>query len=139
MGSTCSVYLLNQKLLSAMAKAMKAMKVMKKKAAMKVIKKKAVGAMPAGAVTVAVAEKTGLKTKEVKSVLSSLGAIGAVEVKKTGKFTIPGLAMLKLKHKAATPAGTRSMFGKVVKVKAMKASKRVKAFAVKAFKDAATN
>merc|ERR1739847_40353 len=107
--------------------------------AMKVMKKKAVSTMPAGAITVAVAEKTGLKAKEVKSCISALGDIGVAECRKTGKFTIPGLAMLKMKHKAATPAGTRSMFGKVVKVKAMKASKRVKAFAVKAFKDAATN
>merc|ERR1712224_498073 len=116
----------------------KAMKVMKKKAAMKVMKKKAVSTMTAGAITVTVAEKTGLKTKDVKNVLSTLGDIGVAECRKTGKFTIPGLAMLKIKQKAATPAGTRSMFGKVVKVKAMKASKRVKVFAVKAFKDAAT-
>merc|ERR1711937_848556 len=99
---------------------------------------KAVSAMPAGAVSVVVAEKTGLKAKDVKSVFSALGNIGVAECRKTGKFTIPGLAMLKIKEKAATPAGTRSMFGKVVKVKAMKASKRVKCFAVKAFKDAAT-
>merc|ERR1712025_577398 len=112
--------------------AMKAMK------AMKVMKKKAVATMSAGAVSVVVAEKTGLKAKDVKSVFSALGDIGVAECKKTGKFTIPGLAMLKIKQKAATPAGTRSMFGKVVKVKAMKASKRVKCFAVKAFKDAAT-
>merc|ERR1711939_1042082 len=112
-----------------MGKAMKAMKVMKAKA---------VATMPAGAVTVAVAEKTGLKAKEVKGVFSALSAIGVSECKKTGKFTIPGLAMLKIKHKAATAAGTRSMFFKVVKVKAMKASKKVKAFAVKSFKDAAT-
>merc|ERR1712224_1121165 len=116
--------------MGTMGKAMKAMKVMKAKA---------VSAMPAGAVTVTVAEKTGLKAKEVKSVFSTLSAIGVAECKKTGAFTIPGLAKLKIKHKAATPAGTRSMFGKVVKVSAMKASKKVKAFAVKAFKDAATN
>merc|ERR1711862_381051 len=98
---------------------------------------KAVSAMPAGAVTVAVAEKCGLKAKEVKACISALGDIGVAECRKTGKFTIPGLAMLKMKHKAATPAGTRSMFGKVVKVKAKKASKSVKVFAVKAFKDRA--
>merc|ERR1712146_114560 len=104
------------------------------------MKKKSVSSksMTAGAVTVLVAEKTGLKAKEVKSCLSALSDVGVAECKKSGKFTIPGLAMLKIKQKAATPAGTRSMFGKVVKVKAMKASKRVKVFAVKAFKDAAT-
>merc|ERR1719301_74111 len=104
------------------------------------MKKKSVSAksMTAGAITVLVAEKTGLKAKEVKNCFSALSDIGVAECKKSGKFTIPGVAMLKIKQKAATPAGTRSMFGKVVKVKAMKASKRVKGFPVKSFKDAAT-
>merc|ERR1711869_177872 len=63
-----------------------AMKVMRKKAAMKamkVMKKKAVATMTAGAITVAVAEKTGLKAKEVKGVFSALSAIGVSECKKT--------------------------------------------------------
>merc|ERR1711977_587867 len=110
-----------------MGKAMKAMKVMKKKA---------VSTMTAGAVTTAVAEKAGLKNGEVKGVISAISALGVAELKKSGKFTIPGLAMIKLKHKPPTPAGKREIFGKVVHVKAMKASKRVKLFAVKAFKDA---
>merc|ERR1712025_1238043 len=101
------------------------------------MKSKAVAAT-AGAITAAVAEKSGLKATEVKGVISALSGLGAAELKKSGKFSIPGLAIIKLKHKPATPAGTRSMFGKVVKVKAMKASKRVKVFAAKAFKDAAT-
>merc|ERR1711881_348001 len=113
-------------------KAMKAMKVMKKKAAMKVMKKKVVSgkAMTAGAVAVA------LGGKPAKEVLSKLVTLAAAEVKKSGKFTIPGVAVLKLKHKAARPATTRMMFGKMTKVKAKKASKVVKAFAAKKFKDA---
>merc|ERR1711977_558616 len=94
--------------------------------------------MTGGAMAVVVAEKAGLQTKQVKVVLSAIGDLGVTELKKSGKFTIPGLAIIKLKQKPATPAGTRSMFGKVVKVKAMKASKRVKVFAAKSFKDAAT-
>merc|ERR1719324_1770612 len=95
-------------------------------------------AMTAGAVTAEVAAAAGLKPAEVKEVLSALSDIGVKEMKKVGKFTIPGLAMIKMKMKPATPAGKRSMFGKVVEIKAMKASKRVKVFAVKSFKDAAT-
>merc|ERR1711908_104017 len=110
-------------LLSAMAKAMKAMKA-------KTVSKKGGKTITVSAINDAVASKTGMKAKEVKGVIQALGAVGADEIKKSGKFTVPGLAMLKLKHKPPTPAGKRSMFGKVVTVKAMKASKKVKAFAV---------
>merc|ERR1712023_440135 len=71
---------------------------------------------------------TGQKPKDVKSVFSTLAGVASMEVSKTGKFVIPQIAMLKLKHKPATPAGKRMMFGKEVKIAAMKASKRVKAF-----------
>ena len=56
------------------------------------------------------------------------------EVKKTEKFAIPQLVMLKLKHKPARKAGKRLMFGKEVKVAAKPASKVVKAFAASALK-----
>merc|ERR1712224_1168762 len=114
-------------LLSAMGKAMKA----------KTVSKKGGKSITVSAINDAVASKSGMKAKEVKGVIQALAAVGADEIKKSGKFTVPGLAMLKLKHKPPTPAGKRSMFGKVVTVKAMKASKKVKAFAVSAFKKAA--
>ena len=44
--------------------------------------------------------------------------------------------MLKLKDKAARPAGQRMIFGKVVEAVATKASKVVKAFPAKAFTNA---
>merc|ERR1712072_1111790 len=107
----------------AMAKAMKAMK------AMKVAK-----AMSAGGLYSAISSKTGQKPKEVKAVFAALQGIATAEVKKTEKFAIPQLVMIKLKHKAARPAGKRMMFGKEVKVAAKKASKVVKAFPVSALK-----
>merc|ERR1719158_1862500 len=92
-------------------------------------------AMTGGALTAKIAEKTELKPKEVKSVLSALNDVAYGEVKKTEKFTIPQLCMLKLKHKPARKAGKKMMFGKEVKVAAKPATKVVKAFAAKALKD----
>merc|ERR1712032_1356678 len=70
--------------------------------------------------------------------MSKSGIVAALiegtEVKASGKFTIPGLCMLKLKNKPATKAGKREVFGKVVMVKAKPASKVVKAFCVAALK-----
>merc|ERR1712079_910811 len=91
-------------------------------------------AMSQGALTAALSAATGLKAKDCKSALASLAAVGTKEVKSTCKFTIPGLAMLKLKTKPATKAGKREMFGKVVLVKAKPAKKVVKCFAVAALK-----
>merc|ERR1712100_157336 len=117
--------------------AMKAMKVMKKKAAMKAMKamkKKAVRALPKGGIADALAAATALKKSECSKVLDALAAVATAEVSK-GKFTIPGLVMLKKKTKPARAAGTRLMFGKTVKVKAQKAKTIVKAYCVKALKD----
>ena len=52
----------------------------------------------------------------------------------TGKFTIPGVCMIKTKHKASTKAGKRLMFGQEMNVKAKPARTVVKAFAVSALK-----
>merc|ERR1712232_1493239 len=93
---------------------------------------KAAAAMSQGALTAAIATATGLKAADCKKVLASLSAVGAKEVKGSGKFTIPGLAMLKLKTKPATKAGKRLMFGKLTVVKAKPAKKVIKGFAVAA-------
>ena len=97
------------------------------KASMKSTKK----ILTAGAFAATLAWKTGLKQKEVKAVLD----VAYAEVAKTEKFAIPQLVMLKLRHKAATKAGKRVMFGKEVTVAAKKASKVVKAFPAKQLKD----
>ena len=53
---------------------------------------------------------------------------------KVGKFTVPGLCMIKTRNKPATKAGKREVFGKTMFVKAKPAKTVVKAFAVAALK-----
>merc|ERR1712006_75783 len=116
---------------------MKAMKVMKKKAAMKamkVMKKKAVTSMPKSGIAAAIADETELKKSDVSKVLVALTGVATEQVSKAGKFAIPGLVMLKKKVKPARAAGKKMMFGKEVKVKAAKAKTIVKAYCVKALK-----
>ena len=105
----------------AAGQAMKAMKAMK-----------AARAAPKGEIAKQLAESTGLKKSDVMSVLDTLADIGTKELKKAGKFTLPGLVMIKTRKKKATKAGKRMMFGKEVKVKAQPAKTVVKAFPVKA-------
>merc|ERR1712025_766797 len=97
-------------------------------------KKKTVKAMTKTAICEALAT-TEVNKKVCAGILDALAELGAKEVKKTGKFTVPGLAMCKTREKPATKAGKREIFGKMCEVKAMKARTVVKAFAVKALKD----
>merc|ERR1712232_584862 len=92
--------------------------------------------MTAGGVYDAISTTTGLKKKDVKSVVVSIGEIATAEVQKNGKFVVPGIASLKLKSRPARTATTRMMFGQMQKVAAKPASKVVKAFATKSLKDA---
>merc|ERR1719345_351246 len=82
----------------------------------------------------ALAAKSGLKKAECSKVVDDLVALATTEVKKTGKFTIPGLCMLKTRIKPARKAGMAQAFGKTIKVKARAAKKIVKAFCVSALK-----
>merc|ERR1711937_844852 len=100
----------------------------------KVMKAKAVTAMPKGAINDAVASKTGMAKKEVSGLIGELVTLATAEVKKTGKFTLPGLCMLKTRTRPARKAGTTTAFGKTIKVKARPAQKVVKAFCVAALK-----
>merc|ERR1712072_36679 len=101
---------------------------------MKAMKAKSVKALPKGGIADALATATGHKKSECSKVLDALAELATSEVQK-GKFTIPGLVMIKTKKKAATKAGTRLMFGKMQKVKAKPAKTVVKAYCVKALKD----
>merc|ERR1712146_791240 len=103
--------------------------------AMKVMKQKAVSAMPKSGITTTLASKTGLDKKSVAGLVDSFVQLATAEVKKPGKFTIPGLCMLKTKVRPARKAGTSMAFGNTIKVKARPASKIVKAYCVKALKD----
>merc|ERR1712124_228453 len=100
----------------------------------KAMKKKSVTAMPKSKIAEALATATAQKKSECAKVLAALAEVGAEEVSK-GKFTIPGLCMIKTKTKAARKAGTKLMFGKMVKVAAAPAKTVVKAYPVKALKD----
>merc|ERR1712036_80434 len=104
--------------------------------AMKVMKKKAVSAksLSKGGIADALATKSGLKKSQCAELLDSFATLATAEVKKSGKFVIPGLCMIKTRMKPARKAGTRVAFGKTIKVKAAPAKKIVKAFCVSALK-----
>merc|ERR1712151_1311142 len=97
-------------------------------------KAKAVIAMSKSGIAAALAEKTEQKPAVGKKFMDILTEVATKEVKKNGKFTIPGLCMLKTKTKPATKAGKREIFGKVVMVKAKPAKTVVKAYCVSALK-----
>merc|ERR1719198_1647948 len=82
-------------------KAMKSMKAMKASAK----------AMSKGEMVKMIAAEHDMKPKECSQVLDSLAATAAAEVKKTGIFTIPGVARIKTRVKPARKAGVRVMFG----------------------------
>merc|ERR1712034_158105 len=105
-----------------MGKAMKAMKAMKASSSSK---------MTASGMYDAISTTTGLKRKDVKGVFESLCEVATAEVKKSGKFVVPGITMLKLKNRPARKACTRMMFGQMQKIGAKPASKVVKAFPAK--------
>merc|ERR1712113_799489 len=95
---------------------------------------KAAAALSKAGIVAAMVEGTEVKVSVAKQLLEKLAAVATKEVKSAGKFTIPGLCMLKLKNKPATKAGKKEVFGKVVMVKAKPASKVVKAYCVAALK-----
>ena len=84
-----------------------------------------------------VAEKTGLKQGEVKSVMESVFEIAAVELKKNGSFKLGGMLNMKLKSKPATKArkGTNPFTGEPCVFKAKPASKTVRVLPLKKLKD----
>merc|ERR1712153_284419 len=102
----------------------------------KAMKKKATSAksLTKGGIADALAAKSGLKKSECSKLLDTFADLATAEVKKAGKFTIPGLCMIKTRTKPARKAGTRLAFGKEIKVKAAPAKKIVKAFCISALK-----
>merc|ERR1711862_850992 len=95
---------------------------------------KAAQAMSKSNIAKALAAKFELKQKVCGTLLNTLASVAQKETKKTGVFTIPGICRLKTRTKAATPAGKREIFGKVVMVKAKPAKTVVKAYPVAAIK-----
>ena len=92
----------------------------------KVMKAKAVSgkALSKGGIADALASESGLKKSQCSQLLDSFASLATTEVKKAGKFTIPGLCMIKTRVKPARKAGERVAFGKTIKVKAAPAKKR---------------
>merc|ERR1711879_186299 len=91
-------------------------------------------AMSKGALLEALTTSTEVKKSECSKLLACLATIATTEVKKAGVFTIPGLCRIKTRHKPATKAGKREIFGKMQIVKAKPARTVVKAFPVGALK-----
>merc|ERR1712037_756457 len=106
-----------------MGKAMKAMK--------------AASAMTASGAYSSVAETTGLKAKEVKSVVEGIVALAASQLKSTGQFKLAGALNMKLKKKPATPArkGVNPFTKEPCVFKAKPASKTVRALPMKKLKE----
>ena len=93
-----------------------------------------VKAMTKGAMAKALATEHEIKASVASSIINSLAEIGTKEVTATGKFTIPGLVMIKTRVKPATKACKKEIFGKMCDVKARPARTVVKAFPVSALK-----
>merc|ERR1719316_1829298 len=98
------------------------------------MKKKAT-AMTKTGISDALAAKSGLNKSEVSKIIEHFADLATTEVKKTGKFTVPGLCMLKTRIRPARKAGTTQAFGKTIKVKARAAKKIVKAYCTSALKN----
>merc|ERR1711988_784939 len=97
---------------------------------------KAMRAMTQSDMFAQIEASAGVKKKDCKAVFNALQTLVPDALKKHGKFTIPGVSMIKLRHKKATPAGKRMAFGKEIKVKAKPACKVVKCFAPRTLKEA---
>merc|ERR1712160_15792 len=104
---------------------------------------KAMKAMKAGSVMsqsaayTAVAEKVGLKAKEVKAVVEGLLDVASDQVKKNGKFKLGGVLNMKLKNRPATKArkGINPFTKEPCVIKAKPASKNVRCMAMKKLKE----
>merc|ERR1712222_1475 len=99
---------------------------------------KAGGVMTATGAYAAVAEKSGLKAKDVKGAVEGIMALAAEQLKKNGSFKLAGSLNLKLKKKPATAArkGVNPFTKEPCVFKAKPASQTVKVFAMKKFKEA---
>ena len=107
-------------------------------APMKAMKGMKGAAMTATASYDAVAETTGLKRKDVKSIVEGIMGVAAEELKKIGSFKLAGMLNLKLKKKPATAArkDVNPFMKETCAFKAKPTSKTVKVIAMKKIKEA---
>merc|ERR1719258_690198 len=94
------------------------------------------GAVSISGAYASIAEKTGLKSKDVKAAVEGLIAVAAEQLKACGTFKLGGALNLKLKKKPATKArkGINPFTKEPCVFKAKPASKTVKCFAMKKLK-----
>ena len=90
--------------------------------------KTAVKAMSKARIAEAIAKECEVKKHVAGKMLDTLSNVATAEMKKTGQFSLPGFASVKVRTKPGTKAGSREVFGKVVDVKAKPARRIVKAF-----------
>merc|ERR1712166_425679 len=103
---------------------------------MKAMKATAKGGLTQTGVLSHVAEKTALKSKDVKAVVETLMGVAIAELKKNGSFKFAGMMNMKLKNKPATKArkGVNPFTKEPCVFKAKPASKTVKVLAMKKLK-----
>merc|ERR1712170_2543 len=99
--------------------------------------KKTTGKLTASGAYSAVAEKTGLKSRQVKEVTEAVVALAAAQLKKTGQFKFAGALNMKLKKKPARAArkGVNPFTKEPCVFKAKPASQTVRALPMKKFKE----
>ena len=76
----------------------------------------------------AIAKECEVKKHVAGKMLDTLSNVATAEMKKTGQFSLPGFASVKVRTKPGAKAGSKEFFGKVVDVKAKPARRIVKAF-----------
>merc|ERR1712149_45465 len=105
--------------------------------AMKAMKTSSSGAVSISGAYAAIAEKTGLKSKDVKTAVEGVIAVAAEQLKACGKFKLGGALNLKLKKKPATKArkGVNPFTKEPCVFKAKPASQTVRALPMKKFKE----
>merc|ERR1712151_124050 len=91
-------------------------------------------AMTKTGIAKAIAQHGELKTKVTAKVINVLAQIATKEVQTVGKFTLPKLLTVKSRHKPATKACKKMMFGEMTTVKARPAKTVVKAYPASALK-----
>ena len=84
------------------------------------------------AIVSTLADKTGLKKSEIKSVIDAMTELATTEVKKNGEFTVPGFGKLKKTNRKARE-GRNPATGAIIKIPA---KTTVKFSVGKAMKDA---
>ena len=84
----------------------------------------------------AIAEECEIRTAVAGKIIESLAGLATEQVKSVGKFTFPGMCMIKTRVKPATKACKKVIFGEMCYVKARPARTIVKAFPVAALKKA---